>query len=58
MATIKCKVEVKNTPYRKRPGFMVVKKKGTDLWYYATYESLTMAKKVAEELKNGVVLEV
>ena len=49
---------MKNTPYRKRPGFMVVKKKGTDLWYYATYESLTMAKKVAEELKNGVVLEV
>ena len=58
MSTIKCKVEVKNTPYKKRQGFMVARKNGTDLWYYGTYESLAKAKRVAEELGNGVILEV
>ena len=53
-----CEVKVNNMPASHGHGFMVARLNNGELWYYGIYPTDTMAKKVAIEIKNGVVLSI
>ena len=57
MATVNAKVLIHNMANLK-PGFIVARADGVDLWYYGTYETQDRANEVAEKLGNGIVMEV
>ena len=54
-----CKADIHNMPEnRDHHGFMVVRTEGGCLWYYGTYPVKERAEEVADEIGNGIVLEV
>ena len=55
-----CKAEIHNSPDKRMDhGFMVVRRaEDGKLWYYGTYSVRDFAEEVANEIGNGIVLEV
>ena len=46
---------IKNMPDKVKPGIVVARYVGIELWYYGTYKSIVQAVKAAEEIYNGVI---
>ena len=52
------KVNVNNLPSKIERGFMVVRLFNADLWYYGQYKDESRAIQAAQEIGNGLVMEV
>lgn len=55
--TVVAKIVIRNLPEHEVEGYVVVRKDGTDLWYYGVYDTRERAQGIAEKLGNGLVLE-
>lgn len=53
---MKFKVEVNNIP-NETSRFVVARFVTNELWYWGSWDNLEEAKRVAEELENGIVVE-
>lgn len=53
---MKFKVEVNNIPNETRR-FVVARFVANELWYWGSWDNLEEAKRIAEELENGIVVE-
>lgn len=52
------RVRIKNLPNYPLAGYIVARLVSGELWYYGCYETEERAKKVVEELGNGLIVEV
>jgi hypothetical protein len=55
---ISCWVKINNLPLHDWDKYIVARVDGTELWYYGTYDNEYMAYRVADEIGNGIVVEV
>ena len=53
-----CKLRINNMPFHDLDKYIVARVIETELWYYGTYNNEDMAYRVAEEIGNGIVVEV
>ena len=53
-----CKLRINNMPLHDLDKYIVARVDGTELWYYGTYDNEDMAYRVADEIGNGIVVEV
>jgi len=51
-------IRIQNLPRKGVNGWVVARPHGAQLWYYGTYDTEFRATEVAEQLGNGVVMEV
>lgn len=51
-------IKVNNMPVSLDDKYIVVRKDHTELWYYGQYDNEDFAYRVAEEIGNGIVIEV